>query len=303
MNETMTTKSFSFEQLGWDQLRALLEVSRGGSLESAARRLGVDQSTVSRRLAQVEYSAGSALFRRDRKGLQPTPMGREVLLRLEQMEAMLHEIQGITASGQSVSGRVTIASMEGVGALLISRTAKALLNQHPGLEINLVTSSNYVDVSRREAEIFVSFFEPPAGSLTTHAVANVTFHLYASKAYIGDRLITSPDDLADDLFIGHMDDPIYLPAARWLEGIIEKPKICFRATSMFSQMFAAQEGIGIVMLPSYANAESLGLIRIVEDRYSTIPLFVSVQHDMQYLPHIRVVFEAIVASLRDRIAR
>ena len=303
MHETMATKSFSFEQLGWDQLRALLEVARGGSLESAARRLGVDQSTVSRRLAQVEYSAGSALFKRDRKGLQLTPMGRDVLVRLERMEAMLHEIQGITAQGQSVSGRVSIASMEGVGALLIARAAKALLDRHPGLEVHLVTTSNFVDIARREADIFVSFFEPPSGSLTTHGVAEVPFHLYASPAYLGERVISGPADLAEDLFIGYIDDPVYLPAARWLESIIEKPRIGFRATSMFSQMFAAQEGLGIVMLPSYANAESLGLVRIIEDRYSEVPLFASVQRDMQYLPHIRVVFEAIAAYLGERIPR
>ncbi len=302
MHETMATKSFSFEQLGWDQLRTLLEVARGGSLEAAARRLGVDQSTVSRRLAQVEYSAGSALFKRDRKGLQLTPMGREVLDKLEQMEAMLHEIQGIAARGQSVSGRVVIASMEGVGALLISRAAKTLIDRHPGLEIHLITTSNFVDISRREADIFVSFFEPSSGSLTTHAITEVPFYLYASPLYIGLRKIRSADQLCDDLFIGHMDDPVYLPATRWLESIIEKPKIVFRATSMFSQMHAAQEGLGIVMLPSYANAEALGLVKIVEDKYAEVPLFVSVQRDMQYLPHIRVVFETIVSYLQNNIS-
>jgi DNA-binding transcriptional LysR family regulator len=301
MHPTMATKSFSFEQLGWDQLRTLLEVARGGSLDSAARKLGVDQSTVSRRLAQVEYSAGSALFKRDRKGLQLTALGQEVLVRLTQMEAMLHEIQGITAQGQSVSGRVAVVSMEGVGALLIARAMKALLERHPGLEIHLVTTSNFVDVARREADIFVGFFEPSSGSVTTHQVAEVPFHLYASRAYVGERRIASPDDLADDVFIGYIDDPVYLPAARWLESIVEKPKIAFRATSMFSQMFAAQEGLGVVMLPSYANAESLGLMKIVEDRCSMVPLYVSVQRDMQYLPHIRVVFETIAAHLQERI--
>lgn len=114
-------------------------------------------------------------------------------------------------------------------------------------------------------------------------------------------MIAGPEDLADDLFIGYIDDPMYLPAARWLESIIEKPRIGFRATSMFSQMFAAQEGLGIVMLPSYANAESLGLVKIIEDRYSEVPLFASVQRDMQYLPHIRVVFETIAAYLQEKI--
>lgn len=252
---SMGTKFLSLDQLGWDQLRALLETVRSGSLAAAAKRLGVDQSTVSRRLAQVEFSTGSTLFKRDHKGLVLTPLGREVFIRIERMETALHEIQGLSAQGQMVSGCVTIASMEGVGSLLIARVAKDVADRYPEVEIHLVTTSNYVDVAKREADIFVSFFEPRATSLVTCKVADVPFHLYASRHYLQGRIISSPDDLTvNDRFISYIDDPIYLPSARWLERIIRNPRICFRATSMFSQMSAAQEGVGIVILPSYANA-------------------------------------------------
>lgn len=299
----MVTKAFSLDQLGWDHLRALLEAARGGSLAAAAKKLGVDQSTVSRRLAQVEFSAGEALFRRCRTGLVLTALGREVFIRVERMEAALHEIQGLTAQGQSVNGRVTVASMEGVGSLLIARAVKGLKERHPLVQVNLVTTSSYVDVAKREADIFVSFFEPSSASLITQKIADVPFYLYASPAFLERRPVPNAQALAGEDFIGYIDDPAYLPSARWMDGIVLNPTFGFRATSMFSQMYAAQEGLGIVMLPSYANAESMGLKKVIEERCTEVPLFISVQHDLQYLPHIRATFEALAAYLGSRIPR
>ncbi len=297
----MGTKHQPLTQLGWDHLRVLLEVARTGTLLTAARRLGVDQSTVSRRLAQVEFSTGGTLFKRTRQGLSLTPRGCEVVSRVERMEAALIEIQGLTAQGQELIGCVTIASMEGVGSLLIARSVKALAEIHPQIEVHLITTSNYVDLNRREADIFVSFFEPPAASLVTHKIADIHFHLYASDDYLQGRRIEGPDDLVDDMFIGYIDDPTYLPSARWLEDIVPNARIGFRATSMFSQMYAAEEGLGIAMLPPYSRAEALGLKKIVPDKFAVVSLFISVQQDLQFLPHIRAVHDSLLAYLGETV--
>ncbi|MGV6875818.1 LysR family transcriptional regulator [Pseudochelatococcus sp. B33] len=297
----MASKHLLLTQLGWDHLRVLLEVARAGTLLAAARRLGVDQSTVSRRLAQVEFSTGGTLFKRNRQGLSLTPLGREIFCRVERMETSLLEIHSLATRGQTISGCVTIASMEGVGSMLIARSVKALAGVHPQIEVHLMTTSKYVDLAKREADIFVSFFEPPSTSLATRKVADVNFHLYASIDYIRGRSIKTIEDLEDDLFIGYIDDPIYLPAARWLEDILPQAKIGFRATSMFSQMFAAEEGLGIVMLPPYARAESWGLKRIVPDRFAIVPIYISVQQDLQFLPHMRAVHDSLLTYLGETV--
>lgn len=298
----MASKHLPLNQLGWDHLRVVLEVARAGTLLTAARRLGVDQSTVSRRLSQMEFSTGGSLFRRNRQGLSLTRLGTEIFARVERMEAALMEIQGLTTQGQTVSGCVTIASMEGVGAMLIARSVKAIAGVHPQIEVHLVTTSNYVDLTKREADIFVSFFKPPAASLATRKVADVHFYLYASDDYLRGRQVMEPEDLTDDLFIGYIDDPIYLPSARWLEDIVPEARIGFRATSMFSQMFAAEEGLGIVMLPPYARAETWGLKRIIPHRFAVVPMFISVQQDLQFLPHIRAVHDSLLAYLGETVS-
>jgi DNA-binding transcriptional LysR family regulator len=295
----MGTKYLSLTQLGWDHFRVVLEVARTGTLIAAARRLGVDQSTVSRRLAQVEFSTGGTIFKRSRQGLSLTPLGSEIFCRVERMEAALFEIQGFASQGDTVSGCVTIASMEGIGSLLIARSLKAIAVAYPEIDVHLITTSNHVDISRREADIFVSFFEPTAASLTTQKIADVRFHLYASDEYINGRAITRPADLQNETFIGYIDDPAYLPSARWLEDIVEHPKIGFRATSMLSQMSAAQEGLGIVMLPTYAQAEASGLRKIVPDTFTTLPLFISVQQDLPFLAHMRIVYDSLLGYLGE----
>lgn len=185
--------------------------------------------------------------------------------------------------------------------MLITRAVSAICVKHPDLHINLVTTSSYVDIAKREADIFVGFFEPTANSLATERVGDICFHLYASPAYIEARNPHAGDGLDSDVFISHMDDPAYLPAARWLEEFTKDPRIGFRATSMFSQLFAAQEGLGIVMLPSYAKAETWGLKQVGDGRSLTVPVFVSVQQDLQFLPHIRLVYDSLVSFLGDVI--
>lgn len=298
----MASKHLPLTQLGWDHLRVLLEVARAGTLLAAARRLGVDQSTVSRRLAQLEFSAGGSVFKRSRQGLLLTPLGREIFSRLERMEAALLEIQGLATQGQTIGGSVTIASMEGVGSMLIARSVKALAGVHPQIEVHLVTTSSYVDLSKREADIFVSFFEPPMTSLATHKIADVHFHLYASEEYLHRRDTGAREDLKDDIFIGYIDDPAYVPAARWLEDIIPQARVGFRSTSMFSQMFAAEEGLGIVLLPPYARAETWGLKRIAPDRFTVVPMYISVQQDLRFLPHIRAVHDSLLAYLGETVS-
>lgn len=86
--------------------------------------------------------------------------------------------------------------------MLIARSLKAIAGIHPQIEVHLITTSNYVDRAEREADIFVSSFEPPAASFATRNVADVHFHLYASDDYLRSRLIETPEDLSEDPFIG-----------------------------------------------------------------------------------------------------
>lgn len=296
----MSTKRIPFEELSWDHLRYLLEVGRGGTLAFAARKLRVDQSTVSRRLSQLEFSAGATLFTRQRNGLVLTVLGRAMFDRVAKMEAELHALQGIASQGQDIKGCVRVASMEGIGSMLIAGAVTEFARQNPKIELNLITSSSFVDISRREADIFVSFFQPSAISLIKRQVAEVNFFLYAAPEYLRGRKIETLSDLGDDVFIGYVDDPVFLPSARWLEDIIPNAKIGFRATSMISQLHAAESGLGIVMLPPYARPHKFGLEPVLANSAYTIrSIWVSVQQDLQYLAHVNAAYTFLCRLLES----
>ncbi|MEQ9609754.1 MAG: LysR family transcriptional regulator, partial [Kiloniellaceae bacterium] len=138
----------------WSDLRVVLALSRAGTLSAAAERLGVDQTTVGRRLAALERALEGRLFLRERGALTPTALGEQAVARAEQMEAAMAALEAAaSASGAAVAGRVRITAVPIlVNQLIVPRLA-ALLSRFPGLEVEANADSRNLSLSRRETDI------------------------------------------------------------------------------------------------------------------------------------------------------
>lgn len=288
----MTTKKVPLADLDWDDLRLFLQVQRKGSLSEAARQLRIDHSTVSRRLSQLELCLGGPLFERQRAGLKPTELAHILTLRAEAMERAVmafHEESGGT--DYEPSGSVRIAMMEGIGTMFVARHLEPLLSQHAKLRVELVTSSSIVNVSRREADVFVSFFKPADQGLACEPAGSFALYLYASQRYLDLR--GTPADLADLVnhhFVGYIDDMVQFDAVRWLDELVLRPAMSFQSNSMLAQMTAAASGLGLVLLPKFSVVNEPDLVPVLADSASvTRMIWVSVHHDLQYSTRIRAV--------------
>jgi len=152
-----------FNSLDWDDLKVFLHAARGGSLGSAAKRLRVDQSTISRRVAHLECTLGMALFERLPSGLRVNEAGERLLCHAERIEsAVIAMREDVQCGGSRMAGRVRLATMEGIASLYLASRFSRLRQQHPNLTIELLTSPQTVSVNRREADLFLSFFMPTA---------------------------------------------------------------------------------------------------------------------------------------------
>lgn len=289
----MTTKKVPLADLDWDDLRLFLQIQRVGSLTQAARQLRVDHSTLSRRLGQLELCLGGPLFERKRSGLKPTELAHLLTHQAETMEAAvlsLREHLGGDAGSEPI-GSVRIAMMEGIGTTFVARHLESLLIQYPGLRIELVTSSSVVNVSRREADIFVSFFEPEGKGLTREAAGSFALYLYAAPRYLAIHgSPSSLEDLSQHQFVGYVDDLVQLDSVRWLDELVLQPRMRFQSNSMLAQMSAAASGLGLVLLPKFSVVRETELVPVLpQDAKVTRQLWLSVHHDLQYSTRIRVV--------------
>jgi DNA-binding transcriptional LysR family regulator len=168
--------------MNWDDLRYVLAIRRSGNLSRAARILGVDQTTVSRRLKAIEEELGCALFIRRRTGLHPTEATENALLDIETMEASASRFADrLGASIGTTAGQIRIASTPWVFNYLLAPNLSALRQSHPGIELNFIADLRERSLSDREAEIALRFEMKPRGSEVELKLAEIPYSVYAHR--------------------------------------------------------------------------------------------------------------------------
>lgn len=282
----------NFESIDWDDLRVFLHAARTGSLSQAARRLQIDHSTVSRRIAQLEASIGSALLMRQRSGLKLNDVGELLLRHAEKMEsAVVSFHEEFNADKTLVSGHVRLATMEGIASLYIAERCIELKKAASGVTLELVTSPQTIHVNRREADLFLSFFRPVGQGLISERIGSFRLSLYASQAYLNEHGVpTDPADLQNHLFVSYIEDLILVDSVRWLGEVVESPTVVFHSNSMIAQMSAAAGGLGIVFLPAFAVSRRPDLLPVLPDTVTAIrEVWLNVHNDLQFSPRIVAV--------------
>ncbi|MCW5297333.1 LysR family transcriptional regulator [Herbaspirillum lusitanum] len=286
----------------WNDLRIFLEVARAGTLSGAAAKLRVDHSTISRRIAQLEAVLNAPVFERDHQGFHITVKGRELLEHVEAMESGALAIgESLSGTSRIPSGPVRIATMEGIASLYLSRQFVSFKERYPLIQIELVTSTQLVHVSQREADVFLSFFPSEGKGLEVEPVGAFPLHLYASESYLARHGVPgSVGELRDHQFVSYVDDLIQLNTVRWLEEAIKNPQVVFHSSSMIAQLFSAAEGGGIVMLPAFSNAERFGLRALLVDQIDVKrTIWMTVHRERCFMPRIKAVQQFI----KDILAR
>lgn len=285
----------------WDDLRVFLEVARQGSVHGASKRLRLDHSTVCRRIDKLESILSMKLIDRTQRGILLREEARDLLRHIEEMEVHANSLEDAVVSDHSRDVQtVRIATMEGIASRYIARRLPLLARLAPNLKLELVSIPQSVDLSRKEADIFLSFFNPPTAGLTSHLIAKFALHLYCSPRYIekyGEprRL----EDLADHRFISYIDEMVVINAVRWLDDVVDKPNVVFHTNSIIAQCSAAVDGLGIVMLPTFCGSDAPGLVRVLprEARVQR-EVWVSVRVEQSRLKRIRTVMQFLAQAFK-----
>jgi len=292
-----------FDTLNWDDLRVFLHAARAGNLSQTAKRLRLDHSTVSRRIAQMEASLGVAVFERHRTGLRLNEIGERLLGHAERMESAVIAVQEEASAGEAgeLSGTVRLATMEGIASLYLAQRFARLRRTAPRLTVELVTSAQTVYVHKREADLFVSFFRPPGPGLVSERIGRFRLGLFASRGYLdGHGTPASLRDLQEHWFVSYIEDLIQVDSVRWLADVIEDPRVAFHSNSMIAQMNAAAGGLGLVLLPTFASDGRADLVPVLPEVASTTrEVWLNVHSDLQFSPRIRAVGSFLKNILKE----
>lgn len=276
----------------WEDVKVLLAVARSGSLSGAGRQLGVDQSTVSRRVAALEAAVGARLFDRVPGGVVLTPVAAEAVGLAEEAERHLADFVDLVAQAElGVRGLVRVAVVDGVDSLLLAPELGSLLAAHPGLQVELLADSALADLSRRQADVALRFLRPEQGPLVARRVARLPGAVWAA----------APGVFADLPWIDWDDRHRRHPEAQWAERHVAPTRVRLRVNRLEAKLAAVRAGVGAAILPDVV-AERAGLHRIeVPEPAPAAEAWLVATRAMYELRRVRVVWDWIAALLAARL--
>ena len=250
----------------WNDLRHLIAVSRYGSTLAAARALGVNQSTVHRRLLELERRIGLSLVKRQPAGYRLSELGEALIDEVMSVEAAVEHLgRKIGALKLDLKGTIRLTCPEPTVARL---AATGLLDRfharYPGLAVEFVTSDRYLDLAKGDADVAFRSGEPVDESLVGRKICDSVWAIYASKSYIQKH--GRPESLAAlgahalIGFDGIMQDH---RVARWLPAAIPDARIVSRCASILGVVSAVKAGVGIAPLPTTLGDAEETLVQVL----------------------------------------
>lgn len=250
----------------WNDLKYLVAVARHGSTLAAARNLGVNQSTVQRRLSELERQLGQRLVERQPSGYRLTEIGEAMLPFAESVASAANAFeQHLKDAGRAQVGIVRLTCPEPIAFRL---TQSGLLDRfharHPDLRVEFVLSDRYVDLAKGEADVALRSGDTDDGILVGRKVADSIWAIYASRAYVARH--GAPGSIAElrtRPLIGFDESLSRHRIATWLHEIAPDAEFVARNNSVLGLVSAAKSGVGIASLPiALGDAES-DLVRVL----------------------------------------
>ena len=288
--------------MDWDNLRFFLELARTGTLAGAARRLGVEHTTVSRRIQALEKQMGATLFAREAGGHRLAEAGRHLLPSVEAMEAAVLGVERAAPTpGGGPSGLVRVGATEGFGTQILAPHLARLTQKHPQLSIDLLALPRMLHLSRREADIVISLERPTRGAVIVTKLADYTLHLYGQREYLARRpLVAQREDLRHHAFISYVDDLLFTKELQFLDQLYPPERFAFRSTSITAQYEAVRAGAGLAVLPAFLADRDPILARVLptEARF-TRTFWMSMPAEAKHLARMQAVWGFLKETVRD----
>lgn len=289
----------------WDHLRYFLAVARTGTLTAAAELLGTDHTTISRRVARLEEEVSVKLFQRSNLGYTLTPAGQRLHDAARKIEQNLLEgISSAQTDHGALSGKVRIGAPDGVGGRFLAAHLPALQDANPDLELELIATARFFDVTTGEADIAVSVSMPRLSRLVFRRLTDYTLLAYGSRDYLAAHPpICERRELEKHRFIGYVERELYAPELNYLGSISPNLDVRFRSTNILAQVHATLAGRGLCILPAFIAADYPELRPVLPDSVRLQrAYFIQTHEDRRETPLIRQVIDFIVeraAEARD----
>ena len=254
--------------MDWDSVRIFLAIARAGRISGAARDLGVEHTTVGRRLAVLEEQLGVALFYRTAAGYRLTAHGERMLASAETMDRTATEIRARAREGAGeLRGRVRVALLEELAAHWLAPLLPGFRRRFPAIELQVLAGIQALDLARGEAELAVRTPRPRQAGLAAVRVGTCVSGLYAAPALIGRRRLRVRDSASlRGLPLLVFTAPYHaLQEAAWFQPVLAGASVVMTSNNSETLLAAARAGVGVAVVPRLVARGHDDLVAVSDD--------------------------------------
>jgi DNA-binding transcriptional LysR family regulator len=287
--------------MDWDYLRYIRALAIGGTLAKAGELLGVHQTTVLRRLDQMEESMGVQFFERSRDGLQLTPVGETAFREADRLAIEMENLERkLVGQDSAPVGKVRLAAEDAIMNALLSPILAELVREFPDIELETLTDNDVANLSHREADLTLRPENKPQATLEGERIAAIESAVYGSARYCRrHRNMDIENHPEGCLWILPDETFSHLATGRWYRKHLKNVTSLIRCNSLQSMHALAKAGAGLAVLPCYLGEGTRELRRLSDPlEGESVDLWLHVNQDTQQMARVRIVMEYLVERLQ-----
>jgi DNA-binding transcriptional LysR family regulator len=289
-------------KLSWDDFRLIKAIADAASLPGAAERLGLNHSTVFRRLRHIEEMLGLSLFEKSRTGYVVTPCGEEIVAMAgrvdEEITAVMRKLAGIEIKP---SGELRIATNDSLLVNLLTPLFAEFRTACPDVRLDILIGNQSLNLAKRDADVAIRATDKPPETLVGRRAARIIWALYGRAADFASG--GEPGDLAGYDWVSPGEQLGNLSLVKWVSGHIPAERVVYKLNTVLGLAEAVEAGIGIGYLPCFVADARPALRRLGAPRpeFGT-DLWLLTHPDLRNAPRVRVFLDLLAAQIAKRRA-
>jgi DNA-binding transcriptional LysR family regulator len=285
--------------IGWDDLHLIKAVSDGHGLQAAAERLGLNHSTVFRRLAQIEAKLGAPVFERHRTGYTLTTIGEEVAALASRIDDEVSALS-LKLSGRSIApaGELRITTNDTLLVNLMMPIISTFRVRYPDIRLDVVLANQALNLSKRDADVALRATDNPPETLVGRRLATIAWAVYGRRDMTLHAKFDDADWCNNQNWVALGDNLSHLKVARYVRDLAPQSRMVYRVNTVLGLAEAVEAGIGIGPVPCFIADKRPELIRLnpPKPEFST-GLWLLTHPDLRHAPRVRAFMDTVAAEM------
>ena len=290
----------ALNRLSADDLLVLLAVGRSGRYVAAAEQLGIDHTTVARRISALEQSIGGRVLARAAGGWELTDLGRDALAAAEAVESALRSLAATDA--RTLEGVVRISATDGFSAYIAAPAAAQVQRLHRGVAVELVAATRRATQQRSGLDIEVVVGEPQVHRAEAIRLGDYCLGLYGSVDYLAEHgTPAGVDELAEHPLVYFIDSMLAVDDLDLARTVAPTMRESVTSTNVFVHVEATRAAAGLGLLPCFMADRHTDLVRVLPDTISVrLTYWLVARAETLRRPEVTAVVDAIRVRMHDQ---